>query len=102
MIGELKSLQKVVAAAGTAEPLSATKVLAYGLVIKALAGNTEKVYIGGATVDDETGHVLAAGEVLKTSDLLPSGVPVDLSKVYIDSDENGEGVSVAYVETKLG
>jgi hypothetical protein len=43
MIGELKSLQKTVAAAGTAEALSATKILAYGVVIKALPGNTGNV-----------------------------------------------------------
>jgi hypothetical protein len=84
------SLQKNVAAAGTEEALSSSSLQAYGVIIKAKHANTGMIFVGKNPVTSTTGYVLDGGETVA----LP-GV-VDLSKVYIDSGTNGDGVSVIY------
>jgi hypothetical protein len=78
--------QKTVSTAGSAEALASSQALVSGVQIKALAGNTNNVYVGDSDVDSNTGFVLAAGEeVFIEVD--------DLATVYLDVDTNGEGVS---------
>lgn len=92
------SLKKTVTTAGTEVALAATKTLARNVVIKALHGNTNMIYVGANGVASTTGYVLDAGEVLDLSGLESHGSDqyIDLNTVYIDSDTNGEGVTVFY------
>lgn len=96
----LKTLQKKTVTAGTQVALSATKVLARGLKIKALPANTDEVYIGGSAVDAASGYVLEAKEEINYADVLGINpdVAVDLSKIYVDSAVDAEGVCVSYLE----
>lgn len=105
MFAVLKSLVKNVTTAGTALPLSSTKVLAYGLKIKGRPGNTGVVAIGPSTVLAANGYQLAASQEWVVPEALAGPLreaPVDLSQVYVDAAVNGEGVCVSYFEENLG
>lgn len=78
--------QKTVASAGTEEALGASTELTSGVRVKALAGNTNNVYVGANPVTSGTGFVLDAGEEVFIE-------VANLATVYIDVDTNGEGVS---------
>jgi hypothetical protein len=82
--------QKTVAAAGTAEALSASNKVQCALAIKGLTANTGLVYIGNdgsGAVSSSTGFPLAAGDtiILEYVD--------DLASIWVDSAVNGEGVA---------
>ena len=79
--------EKTVAAAGTAEALSAAKRVK-ALAIVAKAGNTGQVYIGGSDVSSATNDGLDAGEVLS----FEAEGWMNLADIYVDSGVNGEGV----------
>jgi hypothetical protein len=68
------------------------------VIIKALHGNTNMVYVGANGVSSTTGFVLDAGESVTLNGIEDAGTEqfLDLSKIYIDSDTNGEGVTVLY------
>lgn len=55
------------------------------------AGNAGNIYVGGSNVSSANGFVLAAGE-----ETPPLNVD-NLTDVYIDADNNGEGISYIYV-----
>lgn len=78
--------QKAVTTAGTAVALAATTPVLSVVMVKALAGNTGSIYVGDSSVDSTNGYELAPG------DSVPVSVD-DLANLYIDSDEDGEGVS---------
>jgi hypothetical protein len=78
--------QKTVTAAGTAEALGAATTLYSGVSVKALATNTNDIYVGSSAVDDTNGYVLSAGEAV----FVENG---DLANIFIDADTNSEGVS---------
>ncbi len=78
--------KKTVTEAGTAEALSTTQALVSGVTIKALSTNTGLIYVGGATVDADTGFQLALGEAVFIE-------IDDLATVYVDSAVSGEGVT---------
>lgn len=82
--------------AGTPLPLTATSTNCTSVTITAFAGNTKEVAIGGANVlvAEKEGIVLAPGDRVQ----LTAGFDKvdDLSKVFVDSEVNGEGVSFAY------
>lgn len=78
--------KKTVASAGTQEALAGSSVLKHSVTIKALAGNTNNVYVGSSTVSSANGYVLDAGETLTLQ-------ISNLNLVYIDVDTNGEGVT---------
>lgn len=99
----VRSLQKTVAATGTAEQLSATQLLVKKAWFRPLSGNTNPVVIG----NDGAGDVaLSNGLVLEPADP-PFAVgdvesrgkdqELDLSSVWVDVTTNGEGVSVLYL-----
>ena len=79
--------EKTVAAAGTAEALSAAKRVK-ALTIVAKAGNAGQVYIGGSDVSSSTNDGLDAGEVVS----FEAEGWMDLADIYVDSGVNGEGV----------
>lgn len=78
--------QKTVTSAGTEEALAASQAILSGVRIKALAGNTNNVYVGANPVTSSTGFVLDAGEEVFIE-------VANLATVFIDVDTNGEGVS---------
>lgn len=84
-LDRIVSGQVTVPAAGTAVSLG-IYALKSGVTVKALAGNTNNVYVGDDSVDDTTGFILAAGEQVFIE-------AANLSLVYIDVDTNDEGVS---------
>ena len=88
--------RRVVASAGSRVSLVGSAVLAHGLVLSALEGNTRPVTIGGSTVDgsvaSRSGVPLAPGAFMAYSD------KVELSAVYLDVVVGGEGVSFHYLE----
>jgi hypothetical protein len=95
----LVALVKTVTLAGTAEALVATETWVRKLSIKALAANAGVVYVGTSTVSSADGYQLAAGVELPLTDLLPDeGSNFKLDEIYIDSDNNGDGVCFLYWE----
>jgi len=91
--------EKTVTAAGTREPLSTGKredVAVLSVTIKALSSNTDKVYIGDHNVASTNGFPLDPrdGVTLETDD--PKHL-INLSKIYIDSAVNGEGVRFIFL-----
>lgn len=82
--------QDEVATAGNAVQLNGgtTVVVAGGgeLALRADSSNTGNIYVGDSDVDSTNGFVLASGESLALN-------VADVSDVYIDADNAGEGVS---------
>lgn len=82
--------QDTVTAAGTAEQLNGGTSIAIPdgaeLVVTALPNNTGNVYVGDSDVDSTNGDVL-------TPDTSLSLPVTDVNIVYIDVDNDGEGVS---------
>lgn len=80
---------KAVTAAGTAVALGGN-VACRKVTMTALDTNTGKIYWGGSTVSATSGAYIYAGQT--------QVIDIDnLSKVYIDSGINGEGVNYSYV-----
>lgn len=84
---------KNVTTAGTEVQLTTTSTPCSWVVVTARPANTGKIVVGDsaivATAGSERGIVLSAGSSVS--------LPVDdVSKVYIDSTVNGEGVSFGY------
>lgn len=89
--------QKLVTTAGTAVALSATKKLLSKVKVRALTTNTGAIFIGDSTVSASVGYPLAAGVEIDLDDLLSNNSDViDLSKIYIDSAVDAEGVAFIY------
>ena len=81
--------KKTVATAGTAEALGSGQV-AGPLMVKALAANTGKVYLG----NDGAGDVSSAnGLELSAGDVVVFQHVGSLANIMLDSSVNGEGVT---------
>jgi hypothetical protein len=92
-------LRKTVTTAGTQVALSATDIFTRNLIIQALPGNTNNIYVGDLNVSSALNIVtLDAGQVITLSpgDLGDDYGIINLKDIYIDSDTNGEGVNVGY------
>lgn len=76
--------QKTVGTPAAAEALASSQAVK-SVTIKALAGNTNNVYVGDSSVDSSNGFVLAAGEAISLD-------IANLATVYLDVDTGGEGV----------
>jgi hypothetical protein len=88
--GAIISGEKTVAATGTAEALLGTLGSLYkSLVIIAKVANTGQVYVGGDDVATSTNDGLDAGDQLSIP-YTPHGI--DLGRIFLDVDTNGEGV----------
>lgn len=94
-----KSIEKLVATAGTRVALSSTKLMSSHVLIKARPNNSGIVYVGGSDVAAANGYHLAANAEVKLSDLIApnSNELLNLADVYIDAATNGDGVRVLYV-----
>jgi hypothetical protein len=78
-----------VATAGTAVQLSSSMAIK-SVTLRALSTNTGKVYVGSSTVSASNGFQLSPQETVSL-DL------DNLSKVWLDVDTNGEGVTFIYL-----
>lgn len=78
--------QKTVTTSGTRVQLTATPTTISSVVIKGLAANTGKIYVGDVTVTTSNGFELAAGATISIA-------VNDLSKVYIDASANSQSIS---------
>ena len=96
----VKSGQKTVAAAGTAEALSSTGIWARNLYLSAPAANTGAIYIGDSDVDSITGFAMAPGSSVALSDLLGQDIAVYLDDLYVDAATNGDKVTFLYLENR--
>ena len=78
-----KSGQETVTTAGTAVQLAAQACKSVS--VKALAGNTGKIYVGDSSVSSADGYELSPGE--------PIDMAIDnVNRLYIDAAVDGEGV----------
>ena len=78
-----------VTTAGTRVALSSSTSIA-SVTVKASATNTGYIYVGSSSVSSSNGFQLSARDAVS--------IDIDnLSKVYIDSSVNGEGVSYIYL-----
>lgn len=81
---------KNVTTAGTRVQLSATSIPCKYVIVVALSTNTNNIYVGGSTI--------AAGRGRPLLSLQAEKIDInDVSKIYIDADTDGEGVSYTYV-----
>ena len=78
--------QTVVTTAGTRVQLATNTVLTQGIVITAKSGNSGNIFIGDVTVTSSNGYILTAGASVTV-------IGDNIAKIYIDSAQNGEGVS---------
>ena len=101
---EIKSIAKVVAAAATPEPVSATtkrvrKVTVYGCKALDRTPNAQAVFIGNEDARPQQlvpyDATLAGGEVVYS---FPETEVVDLNKLYVEVQTDGDGVVVSYLE----
>jgi len=93
-IKDIQDGRKAVTTAGTAVALAASTRCFY-VFITALSTNTNRVMIGGSTVVAAVGAT-SRGTPLSANEKI--GFPIDdLSKVYVDSVTNGEGVMFTYL-----
>jgi hypothetical protein len=88
---------KTVASAGTAEPLTSTRVNCLEVLIQVKPSNTGFIAIGGAAVpnDGSAGIILEA----PTAGVTPPSLPIsaqNLDQIYINPEVNGEGVNFIY------
>lgn len=84
----------VVAAAGTAVPLAATRVEVSMFILQASPLNDENIYYGDADVDDTNGIALAPGESM----LFPQKqTDYNLGTIYIDADTNDNSARIAVI-----
>ena len=81
------SAEAIVTTAGTAVALSASRRVR-SVSIRAKAGNTGQIYVGGSDVDSTVNDGLDASESIS----FDSVGWMDLADIYVDADTNGEGV----------
>lgn len=102
---QMKNFQKTVAAAGTRERLTTAALRQPSIVIQALAGNTNAIFLGGSNVSSTQYFVrLAANNsvTLTAAEFGQAGAQIDLNSIWIDVTTNAEGVNVGYMERASG
>lgn len=96
---QLRNGSKATVTAGTRVALTASKTLVRGLRITAKPANTGLIYLGDSAVAASNGYLLDAGDTADLAGMAGGEDAVfDLSKLYIDSSVNAEGVTFAYLE----
>lgn len=95
---QIRNGSKATVTAGTRVALTASKTLVRGLRITAKPGNTGLIYLGDSAVTAANGYQLAASGIANLEDMAGEDAVFDLSKIYIDSSVNAEGVSFVYIE----
>lgn len=92
-----------VASASTPEPLSATQIRTPGASIQAPATNSGNVRVGSSDVASAWAGELRPGEAMEITGPLLRGIEEEfsLSDIYVDVDEDGDGVIVGYWERHI-
>lgn len=93
--GTITDGKKATVTAGTRVQLVATVTPCRVVLITAKDANTDYVAVGGATVVAASGST-GAGILLAPGQSVTIGID-DLSKLYLDSRVNGEGIAYAYL-----
>lgn len=93
------SATKTVTTAGTQVALVSAEKNVTSIVIQANPANTGYIYVGASDVDSSNGIRLSAAEKLAITcdDRNQGGDLLDLNKLYVDSNVNGEGVRFMYI-----
>lgn len=78
--------RKTISTNGTEEALAGSQAILSGVTIKALATNTNPVFVGNNGLTSSTGFPLAAGEQIFLE-------VANLATVFVDVTTNGEGVA---------
>lgn len=96
----LITLSPVETNTSTATRISNTAIYASSVIIHADALNTNKIYWGASNVTVSNGLPIAKNETQNiTYDLVyGSNGKIDLSKIYLASDTNGNLARIAYFE----
>lgn len=95
--------QVVVATAGTPVPLSAVPFLVYSVTIQWVPNNAGAVYVGESDVTQGKCIELTSGTPslnLTVDDTMGDEdfSYIDLNQIYVDAQNNGDKVNVAYLE----
>jgi len=94
-ITKLSGGRKVVTTGGTREQVTTSETLTSAVIVQALRSNSGNVMIGGDDVDvtagSENGIELTPGQ---TADINI----IDLSLLWIDADNNGEGINFVLLD----
>lgn len=91
--------ETIVTTAGARVPLltgARGEIAVLSVSIKALTTNTGKIYVGDHEASSTNGRDLDPGEPIDLSTDRPDRA-IDLSKIFIDADVNGEGVRFLYL-----
>lgn len=99
MAAKIATLTAVtVAAAGTAQPLSATSLPVNSIIVQAATANTGNVFIGDSTVSATNGITLIPGETYSiTITAMGRTDEIDTATVYVDAATNGDKVRVSVI-----
>lgn len=89
----LTSGSKAVTAAGTAERLAAITASAKWTLVQAKPANTQRVAVGGSTVDETAATV--KGTILYSGEMV--WLPLDPYDIFCDPQVSGEGVTFNYL-----
>lgn len=89
----LNSMKKAVTTGGVAERLNSTDQLVRSAIVRSQASNTGSIYIGDATISS-SGPGLVPGDSIS----LRADPFLNLFDVFIDADQNGDGVDVWFIE----
>lgn len=81
---------QVITTAGTKVQLTSTSTASRYVIIVGKTTNTGKIYVGGSSIDNTRGRPLNAEQSEKID-------INDISKIWLDADVNGEGVTYLYV-----
>ena len=94
----LQSFLRTVTTAGTRVAVSASGLYAAQVALRAPAGNSGVIFVGGSDVSSANGWSLAAGDTLSYGDLRNGEMSqqVNMSLIWIDASVNGEGIQVIY------
>ena len=96
----LKTKSVTVTTAGTAVPLSTTRIYTTAFAVRAKLTNTGDIFIGDSTVTSATGMFLQPGESNeKTAQNVSRGViqTFELSKIFLNASSSGDGAIVEYL-----
>ncbi|NQW16762.1 MAG: hypothetical protein HQ478_04675 [Chloroflexi bacterium] len=89
----LNSMKKAVTTGGVAERLNASDQLVRSAIVRSQSTNTGSVYVGDATISS-SGPGLVPGDSLS----LRADPFLNLFDIFVDADQNGDGVDVWFIE----
>ncbi len=101
MAMQIRSFQKVIAAAGTEVQLSDTSICAKWVRVAAVCATaTHVMYIGASDVASTTGDAIPHGQAWVYNGVNSSGhvESIDLSTIWVDAQTTNDKVTVSYLQ----